>query len=212
MESQIQFMLERLIINGPLTINERHERAQTKEEVVNRMISRWFQTPEMIQNLLQWDADTTEWHQNMSRDELLQQVQDYESIIWNNDECQLDKHQELIDGLITVRQAFRSLTVDEANQWNQWKLQLNPQLPKDAFSKDGFPSKLIFLSDILRKLYHSYAGEVDFGGSIGKCGIRMNLHHTQEWEDKFTELLRRCAPLREIMRTFTMEQLLTYGW
>ena len=213
--NKVQYLMERIVISGPLTTSEKQSREQLKKERVDHLIENWFSNPDFFVQLFIWDADIQEWHQNISRNELLQMTDEYETIIWSQ-ENESNQKIELIKGIITVRQTFKSLNEMETVSWNLFKEQmatkLNIILPPEAMSCKGFPSKLLFISDLLRKLYHCYAGEIDFGGNIGKCGIRLPLFHTTEWEMYFTELLRQKAPLTEVLASFTLEQLLYYGW
>lgn len=215
-DEQIKYLMERIVISGSLTTSEKQIRNQNKEECVNHMIEQWFSNPEIFLQMFIWDADTKDWHQNTTQEQLFEMINDHESVIWSNDTDENGKKNEFVNGLITVRQAFKSLNDDETIAWNMFKEQmaekLNMSLPPEAMSQSGFPSKLQFISDLLRKLYHCYAGEIDFGGNIGTCGIRMPLHHTLQWEQHFTQLLYQRASLVEVLSSFTLEQLTCYGW
>ena len=212
----MQTMVERLVMGGPLTTEERLERSTQKDVVVNRMVAQWLSDPEFLPYLLTWDANPMDWQQGASDEMLSEEIEQCDGRIWVDGEVQPNAKRDFVRGLILIRQRYRSLTDEEANAWNEQKRQIAElggfYLSEEAMSRPGYPSRLLFISDLLRKLYHCYAGEVDFGGSVGRCGIRANLHHTMEWETQFTEKLRRGAPLSELLMTFTMEDLVNYGW
>lgn len=209
----IQAIVERIIVGGPLAPTERISRVITKNTVLNTMIHRWLENPEFILNLLRWDSQTDDWYKDVSEEVLVGAINDIEEKYGISESCTKD---EFIRGIILIRQTFHSMNPEDAEMWNNQKRQIAElagyHLSNDALSQSGYPSRLLFLFDVLRKLYNCFVGEIDFGVPIGPCGIRSSLHHTDEWETGFTDLLNRGLPMFEILDSFTFDQLLTYGW